>query len=101
MDVHLRIVGGFEAGKIVPEESTGNDQNNERGKKYPTLVGAPSRIRNWGISSPSAGQRPVALRWIRWLILLSHIHFPSTYSAKCDSATPIALARDIFARLWL
>ena len=41
MDVHLRIVGGFEAGKIVPEENTGNGQNNERGKKYPTLVGAP------------------------------------------------------------
>ena len=29
MDVYLRIVGGFEAGKIVPEESTSNDQNNE------------------------------------------------------------------------
>jgi hypothetical protein len=40
MDVHLRIVGGFEARKIVPEESAGNGQNNERGKKYPTLVGA-------------------------------------------------------------
>jgi hypothetical protein len=40
MDVHLRIVGGFEAGKIVKEENTGNGQNYERGKKYPTLVGA-------------------------------------------------------------
>jgi hypothetical protein len=44
MDVHLRIVGGFEAGKIVPEESTGNGQNNERGKKYETLVRALRRI---------------------------------------------------------
>jgi hypothetical protein len=41
MDVHLGIVGGFEAGEIAPEESTGNGQNNERGKKDPTLVGAP------------------------------------------------------------
>ena len=44
MDVYLRIVGGFEAGKIVPEEGTSNGQNNERGKKYPTFVGAPPRI---------------------------------------------------------
>jgi hypothetical protein len=44
MDVHLRIVGGFEAGKIMEEESTGNGQNNERGNEYPTLVGAPWRI---------------------------------------------------------
>jgi hypothetical protein len=45
MDVYLRIVGGFEAGKIMPEECASNDQNDERGKKYPTFVGAPPRKR--------------------------------------------------------
>ena len=45
MDVHLRIVGGFEAGQVVPEENTGNRQNNERGKKDETLVRAPLWIR--------------------------------------------------------
>ena len=49
MDVDLRIVGGFEARKIVPEENTANGQNDERGKNDPTFVGAPSRInRNLG-----------------------------------------------------
>ena len=108
MDVHLRIVGGFEAGKIVPEENTGNSQNNERGKKYPTLVGAlrSDKPKLAGQLKRRVSCAAFALyvwpaRWIRCLILFSHTHFPSTYSAKPDSATPIALARDIFARLWL
>ena len=29
MDVYLGIVGGFEAGKIMPEEYAANTQNNE------------------------------------------------------------------------
>ena len=29
MDVDLRVVGGFEAGKIMPEENAENDQNDE------------------------------------------------------------------------
>ena len=66
MDVYLRIVGGFEAGKIVPEESAGDGQNNERGKKYPTLVGAPLRIsRSWrvicaGLSAAAFGSGGIA-----------------------------------------
>jgi hypothetical protein len=47
MDIHLRIVGGFEAGKMVPEEYPGNGQNDESGKNYLTFVGAlPWKSRN-------------------------------------------------------
>ena len=105
MDVHLRIVSGFEAGKIMPEERTSNGHNNERGKKYPAFVGAPFwESRNDGSAAPALSAECVwrsCLRWIRCRILLSRTHFPSTYSAKRDSATPVALARDILARLWL
>jgi hypothetical protein len=38
MSVHLCVVCGFEAGNIVPEECSSDDQNNESGKKYPTFV---------------------------------------------------------------
>src|ERR1700721_1565463 len=100
MDVRLRIVGGFEAGKILPEENTSDDQNNERGEKYPTLVGVAPRIRgDRRVSSAAAARRRNCLRWIRSRILLRCTHFPSTYSAKRDSATPVDLARDIFERL--
>jgi hypothetical protein len=44
MNVYLRIVGGFEAGKIMPEQSATHGENDERGKKYPMLVRASPRI---------------------------------------------------------
>ena len=81
MDVHLRIVGGFEAGKIVPEESTGNGQNNERGKKYPTLVGAPSDKLNWD-KPKLAGQlrRRCCLVRLALLAVDSLLDFAQPYS---------------------
>src|SRR5271154_6723218 len=102
VDVHLRIVGGFKGRKITPKENTSDDQNNERGNKYPTLVGVALRICGNQRIGCDAVVRRCALLWrdcllrIRSRILISRIHFPSTYSAKRDSATPVDLARDIF-----
>src|SRR5580704_4218314 len=105
MDVYLSVVGRLEPRKILPEENAANNENYERGKKNQTLARAPPGIgRNWrsgraGLGHWRALYRRRSLRRIRCLILFSHTHSPFRYSAKLDSATPIALARDIFARL--